>query len=221
MVNMMMSELYENTEILISWLSEYSYCKRRFYIKVMENNSGINQFIAEGIIDHKSVDKSAIERRRSLVKVTRLNVYSNEYHLKGVCDNVEFLRDEAGGWVDFLAGKYIPVPIEYKHGKIRNESEYQIQLMGQAMCLEEMYDLKLDHGFIYYTSSRHRDRVDFTDELREKTINTIYEILAYFEKPIAPEAIYKKRCYKCSVYDLCSPKNKMIEKYMAKQRLKL
>ena len=216
-----MSDLYEDSEILISWLSEYAYCKRRFYLKVVEDNERINQFIAEGIINHKSVDKPTIEKRRNIVKVTRLNVYNNNYHIHGICDNVEFIKDPNGVYVNYLNGVYTPIPIEYKHGKKRDEYEYQVQLMGQALCLEYMYNVKIDYGYIFYVSSKHRDKVEFTDELRSNTLDIINELKKFLEYPKLPEAKYQKRCNNCSIYEICSPRNKMIEKYMLNQRSKL
>lgn len=51
-------------------------------------------------------------------------------------------------------------PVEYKHGKLRNEREYEIQLCAQAMCLEEMYHCpRIEAGDIFYISSHRRKEI--------------------------------------------------------------
>ncbi|MBR1744008.1 MAG: CRISPR-associated protein Cas4, partial [Lachnospiraceae bacterium] len=141
-------------------------------------------------------------------------MYSNKYNLRGICDNVEFHKASDGVYIDFLEDKYIPFPIEYKHGRKRNKQEYNVQLMAQALCMEEMYGISLPHGYIYYTSARERVQIEFEDDLRILTKSKIRELSEFIENPILEQAKYMKRCPKCSVYDICEPKNQMISRYM-------
>ena len=62
----------EDNSILISWISEYAYCRRRFYLRVFEQNNIENGSLVEGRLEHKRVDQPVIEKRGPLVKVTRL-----------------------------------------------------------------------------------------------------------------------------------------------------
>ena len=39
----------EKNEILISWLSEFDYCPRRFWLKAMERQEGDNQYTKEKV----------------------------------------------------------------------------------------------------------------------------------------------------------------------------
>ena len=67
-------------------------------------------------------------------------------------------------------------PVEYKHGKLRNEQEYNIQLCAQAMCLEEMYHTVIPEGAIFYLSSHRRQTVSLDEPLRRLVRETAEEL---------------------------------------------
>lgn len=204
----------EDNLILLSWISEYAYCARRFYLRIFEQNNAENGPLIEGRLAHKRVDQAVIEKRGKYVKVTRLMVRSEQYHMYGVCDNVEFIEDPDGVYIDFLKGKYQIHPVEYKHGKSRDEVEYNLQLTAQAICLEEMYQTHINSGYIYYIGQKDRRQVELNNSLRNQLIKAVYEIKNYLNEPesIAPE--YRKRCPHCSLYEICAPKNVMAKKYI-------
>ena len=189
----------ENNQILISWIEEYTYCPRRFYLKVIENYTGSNIYMVEGIINHKNVDRQRTEKRKDYVQVFSLEVYSKKYDLYGKCDCVEFLYSENGVYIPFLNNKYKVIPIEYKHGHTRNEKEYNLQLIAQVICIEEMYDCHIEEGYIYYTDSKERYRVIFDEKQRKETIAKINEIKQELKTARLIEPKYMKRCHKCSV----------------------
>lgn len=204
----------DNNQILISWLSEYVYCPRRFYLKVIEQQKGMNIYLAEGSEVHKSVHSQKIERRGDNIRVTGLHVYSEKLNLYGICDSVEFTIVNDGVYIPFLKCSCELLPVEYKHGRVRDEIEYNVQLTAQALCLEEMFGTKIEEGCVYYTSEKQRVEVQLSDELRKKVVSSASEIAAFLEHPILVEPSYMKRCLRCSVYDLCSPRKLMVEKYM-------
>lgn len=204
----------EMEEILISWLSEYDYCPRRFWLKAIERTDGDNEYTAEGSAAHQYVDSYRIEKRKEKIKVTGLGVRSSKYNLYGRCDCVEFTISKEGGEIPFLDERCLICPVEYKHGKVRNEREYNVQLTAQALCLEEMYGVQISSGVIYYTSARQRQEVRIDDDLRRYTLNVIESISQYIQKGESSTAQYMKRCHRCSVYDICSPKKVMVNKYM-------
>lgn len=51
----MESKLNDDTDILVSWLSKFQYCHRRFYLTVCEDVDKLNVYMAEGVADHMSV----------------------------------------------------------------------------------------------------------------------------------------------------------------------
>ena len=204
----------EKNEILISWLSEFDYCPRRFWLKAMERQEGDNQYTAEGSAAHQYVHSKRIEKRRGQIKVTGLHVRSEKYNIYGICDSVEFQVDSDGVLIPFLGERCKVCPVEYKHGKARNEREYNVQLAAQCICLEEMYGVTITNGYMYYTSVRQRKEVLINDALKEYTVKVINDLAEYIYNGKPSPAVYKKRCMRCSIYDVCSPKKAMVSKYM-------
>lgn len=208
----------ENDQILISWIDEYVYCPRRFYLKVLEKYDSVNVYMVEGTIGHRNVDKPRIEKRHDYVKVFSHEVYSKKLRLYGKCDSIEFVKSYNGVYIPLLNGCFSLTPIEFKHGHIRNEKEYNLQLTAQAICLEEMYGCKIEKGYIYYLDSKERYEVEFDEKKRLAVTEYINKIRDLLESPKLIEPLYKKRCAKCSVYDICDPKNNIVNKYMSELR---
>ncbi len=163
---------------------------------------------------HQHVHGERVEKRREQIKVTGLHVRSEKYNLYGICDCVEFQVDQDGVKIPFLGENCKVCPVEYKHGRARNEREYNVQLAAQAICLEEMYGATIPRGYIYYTSVRQRHEVIIDDSLREYTVKVINDLTNFISEGRPAIAVYKKRCHRCSIYDICSPKNVMVSKYM-------
>jgi CRISPR-associated exonuclease Cas4 len=122
-----------------------------------------------------------------------LPLFSDALGLIGKADVVEFLFDGT------------PYPVEYKHGTRAARVHDEVQLAAQAMCLEEMTNLRVDRGAIFHFSSRHRREVVITDELREITRNIIVEVRGMLRSMRLPPPVNDNRCRNCSLIDLCQP----------------
>ena len=61
------------------------------------------------------------------------------------------------------------------------------------MCLEEMLCCTISYGYIFYGETRHRMKVEFTDEVREKVrkifteMNNKKSVSGYIDRIIAEE----------------------------------
>lgn len=213
-----------HSEVLLSWISEYSYCRRRFYLRYVECMDLKSSAMIEGKYEHRIVDDRHITKRGSHIVVSRLYVSSEKYQIHGFCDNVEFDENpEEGAYIAFLNGVYTVKPVEFKHGKLRDENEYKEQLCAQAFCLEEMYDTNIDHGVLYYVDSKDRMDIEISDELRQETSDTIISIRESLDKLYSGKNAdvifpikYRKRCDKCALYDVCEPKGLAVSAYMKK-----
>lgn len=207
----------ENNQILLSWIANYLYCPRRFYLAVLEAQEiGSNIYVEEGSAEHIRVHTPKVEKRGNHYKVTGLAVASKQYGLYGVCDSVEFEIMPEGTYIPFLNQVCKILPVEYKHGKVRKETEYNAQLVGQVLCLEEMYHTKIEEGVIYYVDVKQRQSVLIDSSIREKTIEAVKKMRKLIANPKYIEPSYMKRCPKCAYYDVCSPKKIMVAKYMKK-----
>jgi CRISPR-associated exonuclease Cas4 len=81
-----------------------------------------------------------------------------------------------------------------------------VQLCAQAVCLEEMLDVRLEAGALYYGEARRRVEVVFDPPLRAATraaAERVHEIVASGR---TPPAVYGGKCRACSLLELCRPK---------------
>lgn len=123
----------------------------------------------------KAHDPYLTEKRKDILVVRDLPVSSRSMGVSGECDIVEFHKCEDGVKLYGHRGTYSLYPIEYKKGKPKESNEDELQLIAQAMCLEEMFSTKITEGAIFYGETRRRKPIVFTDELRD-------EVKKYLEK---------------------------------------
>lgn len=198
----------EQDYIPLSQLSHAGYCLRRAALIANEQLWRESSDTAKGRREHARVHTERIERRGNEIKLYEYSVFSDEFGISGKCDCVEATYDESGCTIpvaDFPVKLY---PIEYKHGSVRKEEEYEIQLCAQAMCLEEMFATKIDKGAIFYISSHKRFEVELSDTLRHRVKDIIDQINAFKKDFSVPLAEYGAKCVKCSLAELCMPKTK-------------
>lgn len=194
--------------IPLSRLSHAGYCLRRAALLTNEQLWQENAETAKGREEHKRVHTSRVERRGDFLSLYEYDVCSKALNVIGKCDCIEAQKDETGCRIpaaDFPVRLY---PVEYKHGKVREEEEYEIQLCAQAMCLEEMYDTVIREGAIFYISSHRRKAVEFTTELREKVCDIVEKIESFRRSFSIPPALPGPKCKRCSLRELCLPEAK-------------
>ena len=192
----------------LSWLTQYGYCPRRCGLMALEQLWTESADTAAGRAQHERVHTARIERRSGQMNLYELPVFSRSLGVNGKCDCVEALETPDGVELPYGQGRYRLYPVEYKHGVVRDEEEYQIQLCAQAMCLEEQLGCIIPAGAIFYINAHRRDEVALTESLREKTRQTaeaVAELLLCQEVP-APH--YSAKCKKCSMREDCQPKLK-------------
>ena len=122
-----------------------------------------------------------------------LPVWSDALGLVGKCDVVEF-------WPDGTL-----YPVEYKHGRRRTWLNDDLQLAGQALCLEEMTGVAVPRGAIFHRGSRRRREVTVDDGLREQVAEAVLAIRAMLGSGALPPPRNDRRCGECSLRDVCQP----------------
>lgn len=196
----------EEEYLPLSWLSQATYCLRRAALLLNERLWMENADTAKGRDEHRRAHERRIERRGDQLKLFEYYVYSAQLRIWGKCDCVEAQRCEPGCRIPAADFPVCLYPVEYKHGSVREEPEYNIQLCAQAMCLEEMYHTHIPSGAIFFITAHRRLEVAFTSELRAKTktaANALWEIRRTLKVPAAE---YGRKCQRCSLKDLCMPK---------------
>lgn len=181
---------------VISALQHYAYCPRQFALIHIEQAWEENRFTAEGRVLHERVDSGVAEQRQGTRSERGVLLRSKRYHLTGKMDLLEIEQGDPP--------RYFPV--EYKRGKPKVQDWDRIQLCAQALCIEEMRDVQVDEGAIWYWEVRKREPVVIDTALRATTITAIEGTQALLASGKTPTPIEdKKRCRSCSLVDLCEP----------------
>lgn len=192
----------------LSSLSQADYCLRRAALLLNERAWVENADTAKGRLEHERVHTARIERRGALLKLYEYPVFCEALGLSGKCDCIEAQREESGCRIPAADFPVMLYPIEYKHGSVRKESEYEIQLCAQAMCLEEMYHTSIAEGALFYISVHKRLPVVFTPQLRESVRRTAQTLRTVRDTLTIPDAQYSAKCRRCSLRDYCMPQIK-------------
>ena len=189
----------------ISLLSQYLYCSRRAGLLLLERSWEDNEYTAAGMVSHQRTHDARIERRGELAKLYGFTVQSERLNIGGVCDCIEAHAENGGAEISELPGRYLLYPLEYKHGVVRDETEYNVQLCAQAMCLEEMFGIDIPFGAIFYIDAHRRSEVALNGALREKVEDSVSALRAMLTAQKTPSARKSAKCRKCSMDSLCMP----------------
>lgn len=198
--------IYKEDDLIpLSYLSQYYYCPRRAALLLIERLWNDNFYTMSGTVIHQHVDKARHEKRSDLIRLTSLPLRSLKLGLFGVADSVEFYANNEKYKVQGLTGKWEIVPVEYKHGKVRDELEYEVQLSGQAICLEEMLGVTVHRGFVYYAGDRRRKEVIITSNLRNLVQRGAEALHNMLTAGIIPPIVASSKCRNCSLNNDCFP----------------
>lgn len=167
---------------------------------------------------HKRAHSTEIENRPGIHVARGLYLRNDKLMITGVADVVEFIRDKddiGGVNLEGYEGRWIPHPVEYKHGRPKKDNCDKIQLCAQAVCLEEMLGCKINEGELFYGRTRRRENVKFTSALRkelQKTCEFAHKLLAEGE---LPPAKISSACKSCSLENICLPQlDQSVYKYI-------
>ncbi|MCX8013782.1 MAG: CRISPR-associated protein Cas4 [Rectinema sp.] len=191
----------EDNLIPIAALQHVLFCERQYALIYIEQLWDENRFTAEGKVLHERVDVEHHESRRLFRQEFGMAVRSLEHGLIGKCDLVELYLKPKGGVAE-------AVPVEFKRGRNKEEDVDRVQLCAQALCLEEMFNISVPTGQLYYLQEHRRTTVDINGSLRARTIELIARIRQLQESGMTPPAVYERqKCDRCSLIDLCMPRS--------------
>jgi CRISPR-associated exonuclease Cas4 len=196
----------------LSALQHFLYCPRQCALIHIEHEWMENRYTAEGRLMHSRVDGGSTGRRDGISQDRAVPVRSNKLGLYGVVDMLEMHPEPNGSKIPFL--------VEYKRGRPKIEDWDRAQLCAQAICLEEMLDVTIYQGAIFYGQPRRREKVFFDSQLR-KTVSDacrqMHDMIGKSETP--PPSVKRQRCKNCSLTHLCLPglqKHRRVESYLLK-----
>jgi CRISPR-associated exonuclease Cas4 len=202
-------DFYGEEALSISYLNALEYCPRRFYYECALSEFIDNAHVAEGTMRHERSDSGVTTTEDGVTTLRRVWIWSSRLKLSGFADVVE----ESEGQL---------TPIEYKKGKMGEWLNDHVQLCAQALCLEEMLNGSIAHGYIFYFGSARREEVIFTETLRQHTEQTIATAFSLLEQGVLPAPLSGKqtkrsplpalhpKCRDCSLEPLCLPREVLV-----------
>lgn len=200
--------MYDDDNLLmLSGIQHFAFCQRQWALVHIEQQWHDNHLTIEGEWLHRHVDNPfEMGRHGDIVHLNAVSVVSYRLGLYGVADLLELHQaDGASNTIRVLKypGDWLVCPIEYKHGRPKENDCDEVQLCAQAMCLEEMYGIRIDQGALYYLQTRRRTTVPFSDNLRQAVMAYADAMHEVFEQGKVPEGKYLPRCKSCSMSDHC------------------
>ena len=202
-------DFYGEEALSISYLNALEYCPRRFYYECALSEFIDNAHVVEGTMRHERSDSGVTTTEDGVTTLRRVWIWSSRLKLSGFADVVE----ESEGQL---------TPIEYKKGKMGEWLNDHVQLCAQALCLEEMLNRSIAHGYIFYFGSARREEVVFTEALRQHTEQTIATAFSLLEQGVLPAPLSGKqtrrsplpalhpKCRDCSLEPLCLPREVLV-----------
>jgi len=192
--------------LLLSGIQHFQFCKRQWALIHIEQEWEENVRTVEGQYLHRNADQPFTrEKRGDKLVVRAMPVKSESLRLTGICDVVEFIRDERGVGISGAEGKYLAYPVEYKRGKPKANDEDVLQLTAQAICLQEMLLCEVEVGYLYYNEIKHRVEVPITMDRKQKVKRVAAEMHDYYARRHTPKVKTGPFCRNCSLQNICLP----------------
>ncbi len=197
----------EDDYLMLSGIQHFKFCRRQWALIHIEQQWAENMHTVVGELMHKKAhDPYLVEKRKDLLVARSLPVASREMGVSGECDVVEFHRCEDGIKLHGHRGTFSVYPIEYKKGKPKITEEDRLQLVAQALCLEEMFSTDISEGALFYGETKRRETVEISEDLRQEVKAMFREMHQYFDRKYTPNVKYSKVCNACSLKEICLPK---------------
>ncbi|WLR42888.1 CRISPR-associated protein Cas4 [Bacillus carboniphilus] len=197
----------EEQFLLLSGIQHFEFCKRQWALIHIEQQWEENVRTVEGKHVHERADQPFLkEKRKNKLVIRALPIKSRELGVSGVCDVVEFIENENGVSIQGSKEHYQPVPVEYKRGKVKKSDIDILQLVTQAMCLEEMLVCNVPKGYLYYHEIKRRKEVEISEGLKGRVKDVFQEMHKYYEARYTPKVKTGPFCKNCSLQHICLPK---------------
>lgn len=176
----------------LAYLNAWEYCPRRFYLEYELGEMEDNEHILMGRYLHRNIDEEGESLEGDILIHRQQWVWSDRLLVNGIIDAVEE-KDN------------LLVPVEYKKGKMAQHLNDHFQLCAAALCLEERTGKNISYGEIFYHGNRRRQKVDFTEKLRQATEQAIAAAQQAVYKVMPKPTNHPTKCQSCSLLGICLP----------------
>jgi CRISP-associated protein Cas1 len=186
-------------------VNEFVYCPRLLFYEWVEGVFRESSDTVEGSVQHKRVDRAS-KGMPAAAEVTEEKIHSRSVTLSSeqyrVIAKMDLIEIEDG----------LATPVDYKHGKPREKDHAlelwptdRVQLCVQGLVLREN-GYRCDEGVAYYSTTKQRVRVEFTEAVIAETLAAIAGAWRVARERIAPEPLVDSpKCVGCSLAPICLP----------------
>ena len=198
--------MYSDDDLLmLSGIQHFAFCERQWALIHVEQQWAENVKTTEGNHLHERVDDPMeSDKRGKVITYRAFPLISYQLGLTGRADVVELIYTREGGVpIEGYEGRWLLHPVEYKRGKQKPDDRDAVQVCAQAICLEEMFKIKITNGSLFYGETRRRVNV----ELRQTVFDHALSMHELYNNGITPLPVYKSHCKSCSLIDICLPQN--------------
>lgn len=196
------SKRYEGIFLTPSEIVEYIYCPRFAYFMNCLNipqHEEQRYKVIQGREIHKTrkaVNKSYLRQKIGCLKKD-IDVYlvSEKYHLKGVVDEVLYLRDGTLAPFDYKFAEY--TEFAYR--------THRIQSVLYGLMIADSYNAEVKRGFICYARSQYKVKeINFDDSDSAEALKIIQEMFLIIQTGYYPKRTkYLIRCNDCCYRNIC------------------
>jgi len=199
----------EEELLMLSGIQHYRFCPRQWALIHIEQQWDENRLTVEGCLLHRNVDNPFYRQKNgATITMRSVPIVSYSLGLCGISDAIELHQtDSSENSISHpkYPGRWLPYPVEYKRGRPKRDETDEVQLAAQAMCLEEMYDIRIDQAALFYGETNHRSIVSIDDSLRQIVMECSSEMHRIYESHATPKADKRRHCRNCSLANLCMP----------------
>lgn len=221
----------EDESLLLSGIQHMAFCERQWALIHIEQRWEENVLTVEGKHVHERADNPFENETRGEIRTTRsVPVISRKLGLQGVADVVEYVRDDNLPEAETIflngrTGRWKVRPVEYKRGKPKPDDRDAVQLCAQAIALEEMLNITIKEGYLYYNETRRREIVIFDSRLRNHVEILSARMHWMASNGFIPVPRKEKHCLRCSLYEVCQPdwntSSGFVGKYLSEQLMRV
>ena len=186
-------------------VNEFVYCPRLFFYEWVDGVFRESVDTVEGSVQHKRVDRegkgipAADELGDDAIHGRSITLSSETHRVIAKLDLIEFEDRTA-------------TPVDYKHGRPRETDgklelwpSDRVQLCIQGLVLREN-GYRCEEGIVYYTSTKQRVRVPFTEDVMAEAVLAIRQAWETAQRQtIPPPLMDSPKCGGCSLAPICLP----------------
>lgn len=178
---------------MISTLQHFAYCPSQAAL-IRDGAWLDNHLTVSGDLAHERVDQLGTDHRRGVKAHHRVELASHRLRVHGVADTIE---EDARGRL---------TPVEHKLGRGAGDLRPSIvQVVAQALCLEEMTGRPVERGAVFVVQERVREPIEI-GAYRHEVEALIEQARRDLKTGIDPPVYSGRRCRSCSVLNVCQPK---------------